>query len=1136
MDPATGLYNYNGTLGYFYNNKIQNIKASPSSIYASINGIDQTNYGTEMYFFNNTITDLENPGADVTLGYDWNMLNGIYLEETANIRGIYNNTIYLNAGITGSQTNYGSSAICVVNLYGVDLRNNILINTSAKIGPEGKTVAIRERNPGLSGFTSNYNNLYAGTPSTKNLIFYDGITSAQTLNDYKTIVYPQELQSKTEMSPFVNITSQPWDVHLKTNEPTQCEEGGVVISSPFPIVSDIDGDPRYPNPGYPFNPSYPPGAPDIGADEIGGISNDLTAPSIDYTPLYNTNSTTNRTLLADIKDPSGIATAGLGLPALYWKINSGAYQMVQGQYLSGSSYSFTFGAGTSIGDIVSYYIAAVDYAPSINVGVFPSLGAGGFTTFPPACSTPPTNPSTYSIVLSIAGTFHVGIDKPYTTLSAAINDLNSKSVSGPLTFILDDNSYPSETFPILIHPNAGSSSVNTVTIRANTGAFPVISGYISSSGLIMLKGVDYLIFDGSDGLSNEQRITFENTSPDYNSFTLGITNDGASDPSTNITIKNCIVKGNNTNVLNETYLIVFNNNASINGGGYNNIIIDHNLLNRAKNGIDINANDNNRNHNITITNNTLGSPVDTDYITRWGIAVRRSDNVLIANNDIMGPASEIGTYACFGITFVYNMTNLKITNNKIHDFRSSSIGCWGIKCDNDNNSTPTEISNNLFYNISAHGMNPGVSQNQANGIMVRQGGNLRIWNNTILLTGDYLYGGDSYAPSSACILFWNLSTVNSDQIDIRNNILQNSMTNSFPNPDPSAWGKAYGIMTTEVVTFSHLDNNDYYIDGYQGQIAQKFCVGGTCLVDFPTLALWQTYTGMEANSLTVDPQFTSQTNLIPTTTLMNNAGVYIPEVPTDYTGKYRSNPCDIGAYEFATDQVLNLKVYLEGAFNSSTNMMNTTLLTTGYLPDTQPYYPALPYFGNNDPTWLYAGTESVSAMPNDVVDWVTVELRDAASAATAGPGTVIPGGTRAALLKSDGTIIGTEANPYLIFAGVPVTQNLFVVINHRNHLAILSSGPVTSAGGIYSWNFTTEQGQAYNNGQKMLATGKYGMIGGDGNGDAQVNALDKTAVWNIQAGKNGYSASDFNMDGEVANPDKNEIWVPNTGTGSSVQF
>jgi hypothetical protein len=1136
---ATGLYNYHGTLGYFYNNKIQHFVGKSSSPSATINGIYQTDYGKEMYFFNNTITDLENPGAEAILGYDWNMLNGIYIENTLNKRGFYNNTVFLNATITGNQTNYGSSALCGVSLYNVDLRNNILINTSANKGPEGKTVAIRERISNyLTGFTSNYNNLFAGTPSSKSLIFWDGATGAQTLNDYKTLVYPQELQSKTEMSPFVNVTIQPWDVHLKNNMSTQCEAGGTVINVPFPIITDFDGNPRYPNPGYPVNPFYPAGAPDIGADEIGGIPSDLTPPSIVYTLLLDTYLTNeyDRVLFAEIKDGTGVPISGIGKPVLYWKINNGIYQAAQGQWISGSNFSFTFGLGTNLGDIVSYYIVAQDLNVSPNTGAFPALGASGFTINPPGCTTPPANPSTYNIIQAISGTFHVGIGKPYTTLTAAINDLNSKGVSGPLTFILDDNSYPNETYPIIFEPNFGTSPTNTVTIRANTGAFPVLSGSVSGPGILMFKGMDYVTIDGSDGVTTDRRLTIENSSPENNSYTIGITNDGVSDPSTNITLKNCTVLGNNSDIMMETYLIVFNTYAGSNGGGYDNILIDNNLMKRAKYGINVSATLSNRNHDIIISNNTIGSLQDIDYITRWGIAVEQSDNTLITGNEIMGPATTVGTYNLFAIIYFNNSTNTKITKNKIHDWISSGPGSYGIKCQNDDPTTFTEISNNLMYNIGAYGLNPGVSGNLATGIWVRHGGNMKIWNNTIYLSGDWLYGGDSYAPSSTCIAFWNQTALNANNIDIRNNILQNSMTNSYPNPGPDALGKAYGIMVTDKVTISNLDNNDYYIDGYQGQIAQKFCAGGLCLIDYPTLASWQAYTGMEANSVTVNPQFSSPTNLIPTTTLMNNEGVYLPEVPIDYKGKFRSNPCDIGAYEFAPDQVLNLKVMLEGAFNTSTNLMNTTLLSSGYLPISQPYNPALPFFGNNDPSWLYGGTESIANLPPDAVDWVIVELRDAASASTAGPGTVIPGGTRAALLRSDGSVTGVEENPYLIFAGVPVTQNLFIVINHRNHLAVMTSGPVTATEEIYSWNFTTAQGQAYNNGQKMLATGQYGMIGGDGNGDAMVDASDKSSVWSIQAGNKGYSASDFNMDGEVSNPDKNGTWLPNTGTGSSVQF
>ena len=47
--------------------------------------------------------------------------------------------------------------------------------------------------------------------------------------------------------------------------------------------------------------------------------------------------------------------------------------------------------------------------------------------------------------------------------------------------------------------------------------------------------------------------------------------------------------GNNSDVLMETYLIVFNTYAGPNGGGYDNILIDNNLMKRAKYGIYVSA-------------------------------------------------------------------------------------------------------------------------------------------------------------------------------------------------------------------------------------------------------------------------------------------------------------------------------------------------------------------------------------------------------------------------------------------------------------------------------------------------------------------------------------------------------------------
>jgi trimeric autotransporter adhesin len=948
---VSGIYNGSGVLGRFYKNKIQNIVASASATSAVINGIYHASAGATMLYYNNMISELSNPGAITTLGLDYNSLNGFYLDNSGTFKGFYNNTVYLNS--TTNSTEFGSSAFCAFSLTGVDLRNNIFVNTSAAVGTNGKTVGIRSRSTTYTNFSSNYNNIYAGFPSPSNLIFSYGnggtYITAQTLLSYKTIVTPNDLQSVTELSPFMNISSSPYDIHLQTNVPTKCEAGGFVVSTPLAITTDFDGDARFPNAGYPVNGSFTPNAPDIGADEFGGLPNDVTPPAIIYTPFTQTSSFLPRTLLATITDGTGVPTAGIGLPVLYWKLNNGAWQPVQATWVSGSTYSFTFGQANAYHDVISYYIVAQDMAPTPNVGAFPWQGASGFTANPPACSTPPTNPSSYLIIQDISGTFHVGVGKTYTTLSAAASDLNDKFMVGAVTFILDDNTYPSETFPILFNANPGNSATNLLVIKPNTGATPVISGSLGSSGLIRMNGLDYVTVDGSNNGTTTKDMTFENTSSAIGSYAFGITNNGGTDPSKNITLKNCILKGSITDHLNDTYVIVFNENGGTTGGGYDNILITNNTIMRAKYGIQIQGSAGNINHNITISNNIIGSSTPADYINRWGIDVEQSDNTLITGNDVMGPAAGTDLLNIYGIIYWNNSTNTKITKNKIHDWFSLGPGSWGIKCQNEASTTVTEISNNLIYNIKCYGMNPGTGSLIAYGIYIRDGGNMKIWNNTIYLSGPYLDGSDSYGPSSGCIGIQEWTT---NLFDIRDNILRNSMTN--PNAGASgSQGKAYGIMvnaTSEAnaaAKFSQLNYNDYYIDGFNGCIGQFYGTGGSALISYPTLASWQAFTGKEANGITDNPVFVSDIDpmdLHPTNMNLNSVGG--PRlITTDFANSPRFNPTDMGAYEWS-NLITDYHTLAATSISQNTATLNGDMNTKGEVVETYLEWGLTTAYGN----------------------------------------------------------------------------------------------------------------------------------------------------------------------------------------------
>jgi len=218
---------------------------------------------------------------------------------------------------------------------------------------------------------------------------------------------------------------------------------------------------------------------------------------------------------------------------------------------------------------------------------------------------------------------------------------------------------------------------------------------------------------------------------------------------------------------------------------------------------------------------------------------------------------------------------------------------------------------------------------------------------------------------------------------------------------------------------------------------------------------------------------------------------------------------------------LELTLLLEGPFNG----IQMTPSLNGVLPLNQPF---------NAAPWNYSGTESVSSIPNpNVIDWILVELRDAATAALATGTTAIA--RQAAFVQGDGAVIGIDGLPGLQFT-TTVSNNLFVVVYHNNHLSIMSSVGLTTSGGVYTYNFSTGAGQVYGGaeGHKELPMGYWGMTGGDGDHNGVIGIADHSPVWENETGQSGYIDSDYNLDMQSDNLDKNEIWMPNTGKSAQV--
>jgi PKD repeat protein len=248
--------------------------------------------------------------------------------------------------------------------------------------------------------------------------------------------------------------------------------------------------------------------------------------------------------------------------------------------------------------------------------------------------------------------------------------------------------------------------------------------------------------------------------------------------------------------------------------------------------------------------------------------------------------------------------------------------------------------------------------------------------------------------------------------------------------------------------------------------------------------------------------------------------------------KYNGDPTSCEAYSYGETEdytvhipganlSVDITAFLEGPF-VGTSMVQGLV---GYVPLNQPY---------NVAPWNYTGTESVVSIPANAIDWVLIELRDAASAGVATSGTRI--GRQAAFLRNDGRVIGLTGTPVLDFGAISFTSNLFAVVHHRNHLSVISSVGLTQTGGIYTYNFSTGSGQAFGGttAHKQVGSGIWGLFAGDGNKNGLVETTDESPTWETTAGSRGYLGSDYNLDSQSNNLDKDNIWVPNLGSGSQV--
>lgn len=225
---------------------------------------------------------------------------------------------------------------------------------------------------------------------------------------------------------------------------------------------------------------------------------------------------------------------------------------------------------------------------------------------------------------------------------------------------------------------------------------------------------------------------------------------------------------------------------------------------------------------------------------------------------------------------------------------------------------------------------------------------------------------------------------------------------------------------------------------------------------------------------------------------------------------------------------LDAKIYLEGPYDESTDLMQTDLSDNGLVPLSQPYQGS---------PWNYSGVEQVAAIPPDVVDWVLIEWRDALTPASANSSTFI--WRKAAFLKNDGSVVDLDGSNLPWIGNPQLSGSLFIIVQQRNHLEVMSNQGAVLQSEIFSYDFSDALTKAYGGsiGYKQIGSSpaRFGLVSGDGNADGQiVIAQDGNTVWTLDAAKRGYYAGDYDMDSQVQNQDKNDVLIPNLGKNSAV--
>jgi hypothetical protein len=215
---------------------------------------------------------------------------------------------------------------------------------------------------------------------------------------------------------------------------------------------------------------------------------------------------------------------------------------------------------------------------------------------------------------------------------------------------------------------------------------------------------------------------------------------------------------------------------------------------------------------------------------------------------------------------------------------------------------------------------------------------------------------------------------------------------------------------------------------------------------------------------------------------------------------------------------LQVKAFIQGAYNSSTQLMNDSLRIRNLIPIKQPFNNLIDSLGLETITNNLLNTTGYDA----VVDWVLIEIRPE----------INPDSTLLSipsLIQRDGDVIDPATGSNLLSLGNINIGNYFITLKHRNHLTIRTANAITLLGGTNTIDLTSnnsstiEANHTVDEGNQLWAgdINKDNTIisNGPNNDTSSILSTILLVPNNTRLNSNyvyeGYLKADINLDGEV---------------------